>query len=155
MNYKWLYAQMARNATTLDDARRYETASINAYNAIAALDRHYNFDMNKGKWNGIISMKNNRLVFEKFELPADFSPRDTPVLHPEKDDVVARDAADHNGKRPRGAYCVEGLGYSRRAIVLPAGKTLTYRFDCQREGEVAVWVSLLPTHPGKRRRPAV
>ena len=115
---------MARNATTLDDARRYETASINAYNAIAALDRQYNFDMNKGKWNGIISMKNNRLVFEKFELPADFSPRDTPVLHPQKDDVVARDAADHNGKRPRGAYCVEGLGYSRQAIVLPAGKTL-------------------------------
>lgn len=147
MNYKWLYAQMARNATTLDDAHRYETASINAYNAIAALDRHYNFDMNKGKWNGIISMKNNRLVFEKFELPADFSPRDTPVLRPEKEDIVARDAADHNGKRPRGAYCVEGLGYSRRAIVLPAGKTLTYRFDCQREGEVAVWVSLLPTHP--------
>lgn len=147
MNYKWLYAQMARNATTLDDARRYETASINAYNAIAALDRHYNFDMNKGKWNGIISMKNNRLVFEKFELPDDFSPRDNLSPRPEKVNIIARDAADHNGKRPHGAYCVEGLGYSRRAIVLPKGKALSYRFDTQQEGDVAVWVSLLPTHP--------
>lgn len=146
MNYKWLYAQMARHAATLDDARRYETASINAYNAIAALDRHYNFDMNQGKWNGIISMKNNRLVFEKFELPDDFVPSpQTPIT--EKLNVMVRNAADHEGKRPRGAYCIEGLGYSRQAIVLSKGKSLSYQFVTPREGDVAVWVSLLPTHP--------
>ena len=44
MNYKWLYAQKARHASTYAEALHYETASINAYNAIAALDRHYNFD---------------------------------------------------------------------------------------------------------------
>lgn len=146
MNYKWLYAQMARHAATLDDARRYETASINAYNAIAALDRHYNFDMNQGKWNGIISMKNNRLVFEKFELPDDFvSSPQTPIT--EKLNVMVRNAADHEGKRPRGAYCIEGLGYSRQAIVLSKGKSLSYQFVTPREGDVAIWVSLLPTHP--------
>lgn len=146
MNYKWLYAQKARHASTYAEALHYETASINAYNAIAALDRHYNFDMNKGKWNGIISMKNNRLVFEKFELPENFSPL-PPTKYAGKEKYISCDAADHNGKTPRGAYSIEGLGYSRRAIVLPAGKALSYQFETREKGEATIWVSLLPTHP--------
>ena len=146
MNYKWLYAQKARHASTYAEALHYETASINAYNAIAALDRHYNFDMNKGKWNGIISMKNNRLVFEKFELPENFSPL-PPTKYAGKEKYISCDAADHNGKTPRGAYSIEGLGYSRRAIVLPAGKALSNQFETREKGEATIWVSLLPTHP--------
>lgn len=56
--------------------------------------------MNKGKWNGIISMKNNRLVFEKFELPENFSPL-PPTKYAGKEKYISCDAADHNGKTPR------------------------------------------------------
>lgn len=146
MNYKWLYAQKARNASSWHDARYYEHLSIEAYNAIAALDRHYNHDMARGKWNGMISMKNNRLVFEKFELPDDFTPISSPEIRPEKGRYISWNAASFRGKAPHGVYTVEGLGYSREAVVLPVGATITYRVETPHIGNVSLWVSLLPTH---------
>ncbi|MCD7710151.1 MAG: hypothetical protein LUI04_02185, partial [Porphyromonadaceae bacterium] len=148
MNYKWLYAQKARHAATLDEARRYEEMSVNAYDAITALDRYYNFELKQGKWNGIINMNNNRFVFEKFELPDDFSPASQPKKDSgEKRNFISRNAVDADNPLPEGAYPIEELGYSRQAVVLPAGETLTYTFETAKKGDAAIWVSLLPTYP--------
>lgn len=66
---------------------------------------------------------------------------------PEKKSIFPATQPEHSGKTPRGAYSIEGLGYSRRAIVLPAGKTLSYQFETKEKGDATIWVSLLPTHP--------
>ncbi len=147
MNYKWLYAQKSRNAATMGEARYYEQLSTHAYNAIAALDRHYNYDMAHGKWNGMINMKNNRLVFEKYKLPANFVPSTITNKKAEKREFISWNASSFIGKAPRGAYIVEGLGHSGEAVVLPAGRTITYEIECAETGNVSLWVSLLPSHP--------
>lgn len=147
MNQKWLYAQQARTASTLEEAKQFETASTVAYNKITALDRHYNYDMQRGKWRGMMDMKPGaRFVFDAFALPSDFTPQPpAPVVV--KSRYLSWNAFEHQSKAVDGVYTTQGLGYSKQAVTLPVGKPLTYTIETTEVGEAALWISVLPTHP--------
>ena len=49
-----------------------------------------------------------------------------------------------------GAECVQLLGHSMNAVRLPKGESLTYKFDCDMDGEAVLRLALIPTQPNDK-----
>lgn len=170
MAHKLLYAQKARawtktlgadaDSTTL----RKDTTltmlcarSLAAYRNIAELTRHYNSHMSDGKWNGLMHMAPRDLpVFGRPDLPINISRDDITRLsrmdqpqpkHPLRSDrAVAHNACEWQ-QASAGAQVVDMLGHSMRAVALPQGDTLTYRFSIDADTTALLRIALIPTQP--------
>ena len=62
---------------------------------------------------------------------------------------VARNACQWDNA-DKGAVCIQSLGHSMNAVRLPKGKTVTYSFDCKKEGDALLRIALIPTQPNDK-----
>jgi hypothetical protein len=158
MATKQLQAQEARHigmpSSFHNDDEALESAvrSWNAYTEIKELTEHYNKKMAHGKWDGNMHMAPRGLyVFDAPTLPGKLTPSEIekyshskPV--PSKLDAngcIVRNACDYNGAS-EGAYAVEMLGHSMKAVALPKGGSLTYTFYAK-DGNANLYTALIPT----------
>lgn len=119
-----------------------KVASGKAYDEIQQLTAHYN-SMNGGKWRGLMDAAPRRLpVFENVNgsLLPDSS----------RMQVVLTSAACEYSSASEGAVVTQMLGHSMRAVQLPKGGRLTYRFELAQGGEVVLTTALIPTQPSDK-----
>lgn len=142
MNKKMLYAQLARHA------KADWQLSHAAYDSIIALTQSYN-SLNNGKWQHIM----------------DYAPRGLPVFKPVEQTTATKPLPEYispvavlNGTEfttsTGNPYSSGGLGYAGKAVVLPAGSSVTYRCKLPAVDSIRVTTCLVPTHPvnGKKLR---
>lgn len=160
MNAKFLYAQLARHATTSDKRNSYIISSKQAYSQIEELTRQYNTEIANGKWNHMMSMAPRDL--NVFKLP-DFTPveSDAKKVTNNQGPIVGLSANAYTQCQGHDGYqwtSVEQLGRSNEAVTLmPLTNTyfktqqpwLEYQFELP-EGEYQVQVRCLPTHVNNR-----
>lgn len=138
--------------------------SWNAYTEIQTLTKTYNRQMAQGKWDGNMDMAPRNLpVFLEPVLPgkltkeemAKYAEPEPVVAKLETDRCVVRNACDFNAASA-GVEIVEMLGHSMKAVSLPAGSSLTYKFYAE-GGDAVLRTALIPTHSsdGKELRYSV
>lgn len=122
MNLKLLTAQKARHGLA-----SWEESDA-ALDSIKALTAIYNKGIrNNGKWNGMMDYQpRRRKVFE----PVKRTVADKPMVE-DIDYIAVLKGGDCYGK----AMIYDGLGYSEKSAMIPAGNAVTYRFkysdDCK------------------------
>ncbi|MGI6243381.1 MAG: glycosyl hydrolase 115 family protein [Prevotella sp.] len=161
MATKQLQAQEARliarpsNFHNDDEALESAVRSWNAYMDIRNLTEHYNKKMANGKWDGSMDMApRNLYVFQPPSLPGKLTEAEIKKYSkaepiPSKLEVgncVVKNASEYNSVSA-GAQVVEMLGHSMKAIALPKGGSLNYKFYAKR-GKAVVYTALIPTHAG-------
>ncbi len=134
-----------------------------AYLEIRALTKHYNEEMAGGKWRNSMHMSPRDLpVYGAPLLPVMFSdkeledvlartpqvlPYPAPMLHPVKSDgAIARNASSYDAATA-GAEAIEMLGHSMKAVSLPKGGQLTYKFTTEKAGRCLLRTAVIPTQP--------
>lgn len=170
MAKKMLYAQKARELAAdsilsqtpemQDSIRLYSALAEKAANSIISLTNDgYNADK-AGKWTYLMDYKPRNLpAFGMPPLPV--KPENTgdiawnaPLPSQTKaqcaapfasDDVISSDDIACN--MPEGARQIAMLGHSMKAVSIPKGKTLSYRFTTDREGEALFSIALIPAQP--------
>ena len=158
MATKQLQAQESRHIGRPDnfhkDAEALESAvrSWKAYTEIKDLTNYYNKVMSDGKWDGNIDMTpRDLLVFQEPSLPGKltdqeivkYSDAKPTVSRMETDHCIVFNACDYSSATP-GAQPIEMLGHSMKAVALPAGGSLTYRFYAN-DGDAVLLTALIPT----------
>ena len=128
--------------------------SIKALREMEELTEYYNSQMADGKWDGLMAMDPRQLpVFGPCELPdklseAEISEYGQPVEYetqPQLDaNCVARNAADYTSASDD-VEIVPMLGHSMKAVALPKGASLTYKFNTVKRGEARFRVAVIPT----------
>lgn len=111
---------------------------IEAYDSIKVLTSHY--DANP-RWQGILSMNPRNLAV--------YGSVDSIAPCPET--VVGRQPLTRKDRSPKAVVLPE-LGYSRQAVQLPVGETVTYELPSMPMDSVTLQVALLPTHPVSGQR---
>ncbi|MCR4583679.1 MAG: glycosyl hydrolase 115 family protein [Prevotella sp.] len=158
MATKQLEAQRAR-ALAADghfhdnpEALRAAVRSWEAYQEILALTTHYNKQLADGKWEGNMDCKpRDLLVFQAPTLPDSLSNEELqkyagrkPIATaPDTDGCLVYNACSFVSASP-GATPIELLGHSMKAVALPKGGSLHYRFDTK-EGDAVLRTALIPT----------
>lgn len=142
MNYKHLYAQLARHG------KAEWVRSDAAYEEIVRLTEHYN-SLAGGKWRLMMDFRPRRLaVFDR-------APRTEPVnsLPTNTKCLFEWNGADFNRYEGAKPIC-HGLGYQRKAVSLSPNTTLTYDFETTSTDSLNIIVALAPNHPvdGKNLR---
>ncbi len=134
MNFKMLYAQLARHDKAL------WSQSDAAYDSIQSLTAIYNAGFNNdGKWRGIMDSHPRRLpVFERVKAESDSAPLADAVVP-----LVVLNGRDGRGY----SSAPEWLGYGNGAVVVDRGETLNFDIPLELPEEVAFEVAFLPTHP--------
>ena len=148
MNLKLLTAQKARHGLA-----SWEDSDA-ALDSIKALTAIYNKGIcNDGKWDGMMDWQpRRRKVFE----PVKRTVADRPMAE-DVDYIAVLKGGDCSGK----AVIYDGLGYSEKSVMIPAGEAVTYRFkdsDGSKTGTsaktdsvsprcVEVDLRFLPVHP--------
>lgn len=145
MNYKHLYAQLARHAKA-DWA-----LSDTAYEDIVKLTDQYN-NLANGKWRLMMDFRPRRLaVFDR--VPKTEAVNE--LVLSEKNLLMwnGADFDSFEGPKPVG----HGLGYQRKAVSLSPKTTLVYNFQFSSADSIKVSVALAPNHPvdGKNLRYAI
>ena len=157
MATKQLQAQEARHIARKenfhkdDEALEAAVRSVKAYEEIKKLTETYNKQMAHGKWDGLMDMAPRGLpVFQAPTLPDQVTDEEMAkyVQEPidakiEQDGCVVRNACDYQSATD-GAEPVEMLGHSMKAVQLPKGGSLTYRFYAK-PGEAVLYTALIPT----------
>ncbi len=160
MAVKQLQAQEARHIARKENFHRDEDAlesavrSWKAYREIALLTEQYNKQMADGKWLGLMNMAPRNLpVFMAPLLPDqltadELKQYDTYQPEPtrmELDGCVVKNAYDYT-TATEGTTVIDMLGHSMRAVALPKGGSVSYRFFADR-GDAVLRTALIPTHP--------
>ena len=170
MSRKMLEAQRARFiAKTKSGAGRWQrdealltacAKSQDAYQQIRNLTAYYNNVLADGKWQHlIVDNPRDLYVFYAPKLPMILTAEEVHKYKNQPDNTVGEIANDGSyiarnacqwDKADEGAECVEALGHSMNAVRLPKGRTVTYTFDCPREGEAILRMALIPTQPNDK-----
>ena len=170
MSRKILEAQRARFiAKTKSGAGRWQrdealltacAKSQDAYQQIRNLTAYYNNVLADGKWQHlIVDNPRDLYVFYAPKLPMMLTDEEVHKYKNQPDNTVGEIANDGSyiarnacqwDKADEGAECVEALGHSMNAVRLPKGRTVTYTFDCPREGEAILRMALIPTQPNDK-----
>ncbi len=145
MNYKHLYAQLARHGKT-----EWEK-SENAYDEIVRLTEQYN-SLANGKWRLMMDFRPRRLaVFDR-------APRliSATQLISNSEYLKKWNGADYDqffGVKP----VLHGLGYERKAVSVSPNTTLIYNFESAETDSLKIIVALAPNQPvdGKNLRFAI
>ena len=170
MSRKMLESQRARNiAKAKGDVGRWQqdeelmtacAKSQAAYQEIRDLTAYYNNLLADGKWQHLI-VDNPRGLYVYYapKLPMMLTDEEVKKYNKLSDkDVdeigddgsfVARNACQWDNA-DKGAVCIQSLGHSMNAVRLPKGKTVTYSFDCKKEGEALLHLALIPTQPNDK-----
>lgn len=157
MATKQLQAQearhIARNENFHNDDEALEAAvrSVKAYREIQQLTETYNHQLAHGKWSGLMDMAPRGLpVFQAPSLPGQVTDEEMSkyVQEPidaklEQDGCVVYNACNYQSATD-GVQPVEMLGHSMKAVRLPKGGSLTYRFYAK-PGEAVLYTALIPT----------
>ena len=170
MSRKMLEAQRARSIAKADyGAARWErddalmtacAKSQAAYHEIRTLTDFYNNELAGGKWrHSMVENPRDLYVFYAPKLPmlltdkevSEYKNRTDNEVNdlPNDGSYIARNACQWN-KADEGAVCVQALGHSMNAVRLPKGKTLTYTFDSEKEGDALLRIALIPTQPNDK-----
>ena len=170
MSRKMLEAQRARFiAKTKSGAGRWQrdealltacAKSQDAYQQIRNLTAYYNNELADGKWQHlIVDNPRDLYVFYAPKLPMMLTDEEVHKYKNQLDNTVGEIANDGSyiarnacqwDKADEGAESVEALGHSMNAVRLPKGRTVTYTFDCPREGEAILRMALIPTQPNDK-----
>ena len=170
MSRKMLEAQRARFiAKTKSGAGRWQrdealltacAKSQDAYQQIRNLTAYYNNELADGKWQHlIVDNPRDLYVFYAPKLPMMLTDEEVHKYKNQPDNTVGEIANDGSyiarnacqwDKADEGTECVEALGHSMNAVRLPKGRTVTYTFDCPREGEAILRMALIPTQPNDK-----
>ena len=170
MSRKMLEAQRARFiAKTKSGAGRWQrdealltacAKSQDAYQQIRNLTAYYNNELADGKWQHlIVDNPRDLYVFYAPKLPMMLTDEEVHKYKNQPDNTVGEIANDGSyiarnacqwDKADEGAESVEALGHSMNAVRLPKGRTVTYTFDCPREGEAILRMALIPTQPNDK-----
>ncbi len=160
MAVKQLQAQEARHIARKENFHRDEDAlesavrSWKAYRELALLTEQYNKQMADGKWQGLMNMApRNQPVFMAPLLPDqltadELKQYDTYQPEPtrmELDGCIVKNAYDYT-TATEGTTVIDMLGHSMRAVALPKGGSVSYRFFADR-GDAVLRTALIPTHP--------
>lgn len=128
-----VYAAAAMSRKILSDSAE----SHRAYEEIQSLTARYNALQN-GKWRGLMDAAPRQLPVFGDVRGSRFAAEDT--------DIVTLMAAADYLQASAGTEPVEMLGHSMKAVRLPKGASLTYRFTVEREGDYTLTTALIPTH---------
>jgi hypothetical protein len=140
-----------------EEALESAVRSWNAYTDIQRLTQYYNKEMAGGKWDGNMDMAPRALnVFQAPTLPGQLTADEVrqyshaaPVASRlDTDGAVVYNACNFTQATP-GAQPVEMLGHSMKAVALPRGGSLTYRFYA-RGGDAVLYTALIPTQPNDK-----
>ena len=128
--------------------------SIKALREIKQLTDYYNNQLANGKWKGLMSMDPRSLpVFDMPALPdklseeeiRKYSQPEEYETQPQLDaNVIARNAADYTSAS-EDVEIVPMLGHSMKAVSLPKGDKLTYKFNTVKRGQAVLHVAVIPT----------
>ena len=131
-----------------------------AYQQIRDLTIYYNNVLSDGKWRHlIVDNPRDLYVFYAPKLPMMLTDEEVNKYKDcasSKVDEIANDGsytarnACQWDKADEGVVCVEALGHSMNAVRLPKGKTVTYTFECQKQGEALLRLALIPTQPNDK-----
>ncbi len=135
MNYKTLYAQLARHGKA-----EWERSDA-AYDSIVSLTRLYNTGINNhGKWLRFMDHQPRRLsVFEPMIHETASKP-----LAADPDVLQSWNATECSGGTP---HPCEGLGYEGKAATIGKGEALSFDFENTDADSIVVEIQLLPNHP--------
>ena len=170
MSRKMLEAQRARAIAKAESgAKRWQrdealltacAKSQAAYQEIRSLTAYYNKELADGKWQHlIVDNPRDLYVFYAPKLPMMLTDGEVNKYKSRPDNTVDEIANDGSyivrnacqwDKADGGTVCIEALGHSMNAARLPIGKTVTYTFDCQKEGEALLRLALIPTQPNDK-----
>ncbi len=135
-----------------DDALESAVRSWNAYKEIDSLTYYYNKVMAGGKWDGVMDMAPRGLyVFQEPSLPgkltaeqiSKYSSAPPAPSRLEAGDAIVRNACDYSSASD-GTQTVEMLGHSMKAVALPKGGELNYKFYAK-DGDAVLHLALIPT----------
>lgn len=169
MSTKMLEAQRARSiaAANYNPERwtREETLmkacakSMNAYFEIRRLTDYYNNEMAGGKWKYSMCFNPRDLyVFYPPNLPMGVTeseiktylsmdnPKAAPLQKAANDSCIVLNASSYTAAED-GVIKIQSLGHSMNAVSLPKGKTISYEFNCEWEGEAVLRMAVIPTQP--------
>lgn len=170
MSRKMLEAQRARSIAKANyDVERWQrdsslyaacASSQDAYQEIRCLTDYYNHQLAGGKWRySMCDHPRDLPVFYAPTLPISLTDAEVnrykgSVRHkpkPMADDgsFIARNACQWD-KADEGVQTVEALGHSMNAVRLPKACSMSFDFDCQREGEATLLTAVIPTQPNDK-----
>ena len=128
-----VFAAAAMSRKILSDS----VESHRAYEEIQSLTRRYN-DLQGGKWRGLMDAAPRRLPV--------FSDVHAKLLGETADTLIACHACDYT-EASEGCQIIQMLGHSMRAVAIPKGGELTYRFEVTQEGPATLFTAMIPTQP--------
>lgn len=161
MAEKQLQAQEARTIARAGQFLNDEEAmtaganSVKAYRKILNLTDYYNHTLAEGKWEGLMDANPRDLpVFRYPSLPdsltdeqaeryADDSYKCSPIRN-NQNGIIARNACDYT-EASTGVFTVSMLGHSMKAVSLPKGASVSYKFVAPDNGQYLLRLALIPT----------
>lgn len=170
MSRKMLEAQRARTIARIDNGpKRWQrdealmtacAKSQAAYQQIRSLTTYYNNQLADGKWRHLmVDNPRDLYVFYAPKLPMLLTDKEVDKYKNHSDNngheivndgsYIARNACQWD-KAGEGAVCVQALGHSMNAVRLPKGSSLTYTFNCEKEGNALLYLALIPTQPNDK-----
>jgi len=159
MATKQLEAQEAREIARPESFHKDDEALVSAvkselaYREIVQLTDYYNNKMANGKWKGSMSMNPRNLpVFGVPALPDKVTDEEIAKYNSTEpynsklvmDKCIARNAYQYT-QASDGVKCIDMLGHSMKAVALPKGGELTYRFETSKHDDAIIRVAVIPT----------
>lgn len=159
MATKQLEAQEAREIARPESFHKDDEALVSAvkselaYREIVQLTDYYNNKMANGKWKGSMSMNPRNLpVFGVPALPDKVTDEEIAKYNSTEpynsklvmDKCIARNAYQYT-QAADGVKCIDMLGHSMKAVALPKGGELTYRFETSKHDDAIIRVAVIPT----------
>lgn len=159
MATKQLEAQEAREIARPESFHKDDEALVSAvrselaYREIVQLTDYYNNKMANGKWQGSMSMNPRNLpVFGTPALPDKVTDEEIVQYNNaepyncklETDKCIAQNAYNYT-EASEGTKCIDMLGHSMKAVSLPKGGELTYRFETTKHDDAVIRVAVIPT----------
>ena len=159
MNAKFLYAQMAQEATDSLKVKEYADLSGNSFKQIKELTERYNTEISGGKWNLMMSMHPRDL--KVFDMPENIieNRNAKKKAKPSSGQRIFIQASNFKNSKGYGEYVwnsIRSLGYSDAAVTLLPLKTshfkkseqpfVEYSFHAKEAGRFELQVRCIPTH---------
>lgn len=158
MNDKFLYAQLAYEATDKVSKSRYDSLARKAYAEIETLTNYYNNEMSQGKWKHMMSSKPRKLAayqMPDYHLEQSASVNEKVESAASSQFIQAGDYVTATGFEQYKWKKIQGLGYSAQALTLlpltdrsfeTMQPSVTYRFTIDEPGAYELELRCLPTH---------
>lgn len=146
--------QISRKETFHHDEEALEAAAnaTMAYRKLYQLTDHFNKQLAKGRWNGLVQIDEKRsLSFSMPALPDELSEKEITQYHNENIDYyplrndlfVARNACQYDNTEGT-ATPLEMTGHSGTTMLLSPNSSLKYEFTTTKSGEALLYMAFVP-----------